>query len=159
LTREEKAQRISYFESEFKSSSAVVIADYKGLNVKDLESLREASNAKDVKVRVLNNKLATIALKNIGIDGLELSETNIALWGEDQIAVCKSAVDFAKTNSKLVVKTGVIENEVADIAKIEAFAKLPGREELLGMLLSVWTGPSRYFVTAMDNLRKQKEEA
>jgi large subunit ribosomal protein L10 len=159
LTREQKADLISLLEGEFKASAAVVVCDYKGMTVKQLEALRQTAKDKEVKVRVLNNKLAMIALKNSGIEGVELSETNIGLWGEDQIAVCKTAVNYAKDNDKLVVKTGAIEGEAADIAKIEAFAKLPGREELLGMLLSTWTGPARYFVTALDNLRQQKEEA
>jgi len=159
LNREQKANLIAQLEDGFKSSAGIVVCDYKGMSVKELEALRTSAKAKNVTVRVLNNKLASIAFKNSNIEGLVLDQTNIGLWGEDQIAVCKVAVDFAKSNDKLIVKFGAIEGEAVDIAKVEAFAKLPGRDELLGMLLSVWTGPSRYFVTAMDNLKKQKEEA
>ena len=50
-----------------------------------------------------------------------------------------------------------VEGEIADAKHIEAVSKLPSKEELIGMLLSVWTAPARYFVTGLDNLRKQKE--
>ena len=98
MTRNDKAKLIEYFETNFKESSAIVIADYKGLSVKELEALRSSARAKNVNVRVLNNKLASIAIKNIGIEQLELAQTNLALWGEDQIAVCKTAAEFAKSN-------------------------------------------------------------
>lgn len=58
---------------------------------------------------------------------------------------------------KLVIKTGCLEGEVVDAKHIEAVSKLPSKEELIGMLLSVWTAPARYFVTGLDNLRKEKE--
>lgn len=58
---------------------------------------------------------------------------------------------------KLVVKSGYFEGEIVDAKHIEAVSKLPSKEELIGMLLSVWTAPARYFVTGLDNLRKQKE--
>ena len=158
MTRVEKAELISNLESEFKSSNAVVVCDYKGMTVKELESLRNKARESSVKVRVLNNKLTSIALNNSEITGIDLVNTNIGLWGEDAIAVCKVAVNYAKDNTKLIVKSGAIDKEAADVAKIEAFAKLPGREELLGMLLSVWTAPARNFVTGLDNLRAKLEE-
>ena len=158
MTRVEKAELIASLESEFNASGAVVVCDYKGMTVVELESLRAKARENSVKVRVLNNKLASIALTNSGIEGVELINTNIGLWGEDAIAVCKTAVNYAKDNDKLVVKSGAIDKEAADVAKITAFAKLPGREELLGMLLSVWTAPARNFVTGLDNLRAKLEE-
>jgi large subunit ribosomal protein L10 len=158
LTRVEKAELISNLETEFKSCNAVIVCDYKGMTVKELENLRGKARENSVKVRVLNNKLTSIALNNSEITGIDLMNTNIGLWGEDAIAVCKTAVNYAKDNAKLIVKSGAIDKEVADVAKIEAFAKLPGREELLGMLLSVWTAPARNFVTGLDNLRAKLEE-
>lgn len=99
-----------------------------------------------------------IALKNFGVEGLELKENNIFVWGEDQISLAKTICKFSDSvGGKLVVKSGYFEGEIVDAKHIEAVSKLPSKEELIGMLLSVWTAPARYFVTGLDNLRKQKE--
>ncbi len=56
-----------------------------------------------------------------------------------------------------MIKSGYFEGVIVDLKHIEAVSKLPSKEELIGMLLSIWTAPARYFVTGLDNLRKQKE--
>ena len=82
----------------------------------------------------------------------------MVVWGEDQIAVSKIAVKFAETNKNFTLKDAVIEGKKSDIATVEALSKLPGKDELIGMLLSVWTAPIRNFVTGLDNLKSKKEE-
>jgi large subunit ribosomal protein L10 len=159
MTREEKQQLVDSLSEGFKASQAIVVCDYEGLSVKELETLRNAAREKEVKVKVIKNTLATLAIKKSGVEDIELSGTNIYLWSEDQISACKVADQFSTSmKDKFNIKSGVIEGEVADLARVEAFAKLPGREELLGMLLSVWTAPARNLVTGLDNLRAKKEE-
>ena len=114
--------------------------------------------AQNAKVQVVKNTLASIALKNSNVEGLELKENNIFLWSEDQISLSKVVCKFSNSvGGKLVIKSGYFEGELVDSKHIEAVSKLPSKEELIGMLLSVWTAPARYFVTGLDNLRKQKE--
>lgn len=159
MTREEKQQLVDSLTEQFKDSQAIVVCDYCGLSVKDLETLRNNAKEKNVKVKVLKNTLAGIAMKNSGIEGAELKGTNIFLWSADQLTACKVADAFStQMKDKFNIKSGVIEGKVADLATVQAFAKLPGREELLGMLLSVWTAPARNFVTGLDNLRAKLEE-
>jgi large subunit ribosomal protein L10 len=102
--------------------------------------------------------LATIALNNAGRSGVEIKDTNIFLWSDDVISASKIASDFAKKNDKFVIKSGYLDGEPADIAKIEAFAKLPGREELLGMLAATWMAPVANFTIGLDALKRKKEE-
>lgn len=159
MTREEKTRIIEDLANGFKSCNAIAVCDYKGLNVKQLESLRLAARAANVNVQVVKNTLALIALKNAGIEGLDFRDTNLFAWGEDQVALAKVLSKFAAdTNDAFVIKQGFFEGQVVDNKHIDIVSKMPSRDELLGMLLSVWMGPARYFVTAMDNLRKQKEE-
>jgi large subunit ribosomal protein L10 len=159
MTRENKHELVSTLTEEFKASQAIVVCDYCGLSVKEIESLRNSARSKEVNVRVVKNTLASLAIKNTGVEGVELKGTNIYLWSADQISACKVADAFStQMKDKFTIKSGVIEGQVADKAKVETFAKLPGREELLGMLLSVWTAPARNFVTGLDNLRAKLEE-
>ena len=159
MTKTQKAEIVSTLTGAFTDTAAVVICDYKGISCQDLESLRVAAAAKDTSVQVVKNSLATLALKATGKEGIELNNTNIFLWSDDVISASKIAADFAKTNEKFVLKAGYLDGEVADIAKIEAFAKLPGREELLGMLAATWMAPVANFTIGLDALRKQKEES
>jgi large subunit ribosomal protein L10 len=159
LTRSQKAELIDYLTSEFKASEAIAVCDYKGLGVSELESLRDKAKESELKVRVVKNTLASIALKSVGFNDAELKDTNLLVWGADQISVAKTVFDYAKTNKdKFVIKSGFVEGEACDINKLEALSKLPSRDELIGMLLSVWTAPARNFVTGLDNLRAKKEE-
>lgn len=159
MTKTQKAEIIELLTNEFKSAQSVIFCDYKGLTVSQLETLRNSARVKDAKVQVVKNTLALIALSNAGLNGVDVKETNILVWSDDSIATAKIVSDFAKDNEKFVVKSAYIDRAPANAATVEAFAKLPGREELLGMLASVWMGPVRNFTIGLDALRRKKEEA
>jgi large subunit ribosomal protein L10 len=158
MTKTQKNEIVEFLTGEFKEAKAIVMCDYKGLSVSELEALRKIARAKEAKVKVVKNTLATIALSNAGMTGVDIVDTNIFVWGEDAIAAAKTASDFAKDNEKFVIKSAYIDGEAADTAKVEAFAKLPGREELLGMMASVWMGPVRNFTIGLDALKRKLEE-
>ncbi|MDE6886092.1 MAG: 50S ribosomal protein L10 [Helicobacteraceae bacterium] len=157
MTKQDKAKLIEHLSSSFLDTN-IIVCDYKGLSVRDLETLRKSILESNAKVQVIKNKLANIALKNAKVDGISLKDTNIFLWGKDQISLSKSVQKFADANKdKFIVKVGFFDGKVVDSKHIESISKLPSKEELIGMLLSVWSAPARYFVTGLDNLRKQKE--
>jgi len=158
MTRSEKEQLVKELSDAFSEANCVVICDFKGMTVKELEGFRKIGFEAGLGARVVKNTLAELAFKNAGIEGVELRETNMAIWGEDPIATAKAVAKYAKENDKFVIKGGVIEKEAVDAAKIIEYSKLAGREELLGMLLSVWTAPLRNMVCGLDNLAKKKEE-
>jgi large subunit ribosomal protein L10 len=158
MTKTQKAEIIEVLSSEFKTAQSVIFCDYKGLSVSELEDLRKLARAKEAKVQVVKNTLATISLKNADLTGVELKDTNILVWGEDSVATSKVVADFAKQNTKFVIKSAYVDREVADSAKVEAFAKLPGREELLGMLAATWMAPVANFTIGLNALKEKKEE-
>ena len=158
MTKTQKAEIIEVLSNEFKTAQSVIFCDYKGLSVSDLEGLRKAARAKDTRVQVVKNTLATISLANAELTGIDLKDTNILVWGEDSVAASKVVSDFAKDNETFVIKSAYVDREVADAAKVEAFAKLPGREELLGMLAATWMAPVANFTIGLEALRVKKEE-
>ncbi len=159
MTKTRKKELIDDLTNEFKSSNGLVVADYKGLSVPQIEELRNLARVEDVKVRVVKNTLASIALKNADMSGIELKNTNLVIWGDDQLAVCKVSAKYAKIQEdNFEIRVGYMEDEIADVAKIEALATMPSRDELIGMLLSTWMAPVTNFTIGLDALRKQKEE-
>ncbi len=158
MTKTQKAEIIEVLSTEFKEAQSVIFCDYKGLTVSDLENLRISARAKEAKVQVVKNTLATIALSNAELTGVELKDTNILVWGEDSVATSKVVADFAKDNELFVIKSAYVDREVADVAKVEAFAKLPGREELLAMLAATWMAPVANFTIGLNALKEKKEE-
>lgn len=158
MTREEKVEIVNSLTEEFKASDALVVCEYKGLDVQSLESLRNAAREKNVKVRVIKNTLASIAIKNADIEDLNLKDTNIFVWGEEQLDVTKVVAKFAEKSDIFAIKTAFIGGEIADAAKVEALSKMPSRDELLAMLLQVWNAPIQNFTVGLDALRRKKEE-
>ena len=158
MTRNQKVEIVNSLTEEFKTSDAIVVCDYRGLSVPALEELRIAAKEASVTVRVIKNTLASIAMKNADINGIELADTNIFVWGEDQLDVSKVVAKFAKDSEKFVIKTAYLDGEVADAAKVEALSKMPSRDELIGMLLQTWMAPVTNFTIGLDALRAKKEE-
>jgi large subunit ribosomal protein L10 len=159
MTRTEKEQLVAEMTEAFKASNAIVVCDYKGVTHHELEDVRALAAQNDAHVKVVKNTLASIAFKNAGIEGLALKDTNLLVWGEDQISTCKTA-DKAATELKdrFVIKSGALEGAAVDLATINAMAKLPSRDELIGMLLNVWQAPIRNFTIGIDALKRKREE-
>ena len=160
MTREQKSNLIETLSAEFAASQGIAVAGYRAVTVKELEAMRNEARANGLKVKVVKNTLAAIALSKSNIEGLELKDTNIVVWGPDQLEVCKLIAKFADSyKDRLVVKSAYLDGKAVDAATVIAMSKLPSKNELIGMLLSVWTAPARMFATALDELRKQKESA
>jgi large subunit ribosomal protein L10 len=171
MTREAKHKLVDEMAEEFSNSNAIVVCDYKGMTVKELESLRNVAREKELKVKVIKNRLALLSLKKAGKDGLTLKDTNLLVWGDDIVSLAKTVSEFSENNKdKFKVKSGYFESEVVDESTIEAYSKLASREEFLGMLLSTWTAPvrglltvfsgkQRELVTVLDAIKNKKEAA
>lgn len=157
MTKSEKIQIVAKLEEDFRASEVIVVCNYKGLSTKKLEELRNNARENNVKVQIIKNTLARIALENSDKKGLELKDTNIYLWGEDYLNVSKVAAKFEENNEFFQIKTAFIENEIADIAKVRALAKMPSRNELLAMLLQVWNAPITNFTIGLNALKNKKE--
>jgi len=159
MTRTRKEELVAQMTAEFKDAGAIIVCDYKGMTVEKLEVVRNLAKAEDIKVQVVKNKLAAIALQNAGCEAIDLKDTNIVIWGEAQVTPCKiadkAASDFKDTFS---IKTGLIQGEVASLETINAMAKLPTRDELIGMLLNVWNAPVQNFTIGLSALAAKKEE-
>lgn len=159
MTRTEKEQLVAEMTESFTDTGAIIICDYKGMTVSEIESVRILARENQAEVKVVKNTLASIALKNAGQEEVSFVDTNLVIWGNDQISTCKVA-DKAATDNKesFSIKTGLLEGKVVDLETINAMAKLPSRDELIGMLLNVWNAPVQNFTIGLSALATKKEE-
>ena len=159
MTRTRKEELVAEMTEAFKGAGAIIVCDYKGMTVENLEIVRNLAKDENTNVQVVKNKLARIALKNAGCEDVEFNDTNLVIWGDAQVTPCKIA-DKAATDFKdsFSIKTGLILGEVASMETINAMAKLPTRDVLIGMLLNVWNAPVQNFTIGMDALSKKLEE-
>jgi len=159
MTRTRKEELVAQMTEAFKDAGAIIVCDYKGMTVENLEVVRNLAKDEETHVQVVKNKLARIALKNAGCEDIEFTDTNLVIWGDAQVTPCKIA-DKAATDFKdsFSIKTGLIQGEVASMETINAMAKLPSRDALIGMLLNVWNAPVQNFTIGMDALSKKLEE-
>ena len=159
MTRTEKKQLVAEMTESFTDTEAIIICDYKGMTVSEIEAVRILARENDTEVRVVKNTLASIALKNAGQEEVSFVDTNLVIWGNDQISTCKVADKAAMDNKEFFsIKTGLLEGKVVELETINAMAKLPSRDELIGMLLNVWNAPVQNFTIGLSALATKKEE-
>ncbi|HJG47345.1 50S ribosomal protein L10 [Ruoffia sp. FAM 24228] len=162
VTLEQKQNEVAEITEELKGSAGVVIIDYLGLNVTEVTELRKNLRDAGVKMKVVKNTILRRAAADAGIEGLDevfAGPTAIAFHSEDVVAPAKIIVDAAKDLEKLEIKGGLIEGAVATVAEIETLSKLPSREGLLSMLLSVLEAPMRNTASVLSQMNPARKMA
>ena len=158
---ESKKQVVSEIQGKIKNAETVVLFEYQGLSVKDFEDLRTQLRNEGVEVRIYKNRLAKIAVNEMGHDSLtkEMTGPNaLAFSNEDAVAGPRIISKFSKEHDVVKIKNGIVEGEVVSESIIHELASLPSRDGLLSMLLSCLQAPARDMALVVDALAKQKGE-
>lgn len=145
--------------AEVAKAQTIVIAEYRGISVGSMTTLRATARKAGVSLRVLKNTLARRAVADTEFAGLADKMIGPLVYGfsEDPVAAAKVFADFAKTNDKLVIKAGSYSGQVLDKAGVATLASVPSREELLSKLLYVMQAPVAGFARALAALAEQKQ--
>jgi len=155
-----KAAIVEEVTEKFKASSSVVVVDYRGLTVDEVTRLRKQLRDANVEMKVIKNSILTRAAKAAGLEGLEevfTGPTAVAFSNEDVVAPAKIIDEFAQDAKALEIKGGIIEGKVSSVEEITALAKLPSREGLLSMLLSVLQAPVRNVAYAINAVVEKED--
>jgi len=163
LNREDKQAVVAEISAQVAKAQTMVLAEYRGIAVGDLTKLRAKAREHKVYLRVLKNTLARRAVEGTTFASLAEQMTGPLIYGisNDAVAAAKVINDFAKTNDKLIIRSGAFEGKLLDKAEVQALANIPSREELLAKLLGVMQAPVSGFARALAALaaKKQSEEA
>lgn len=170
---ESKQQIVEEISDKLRRSVSAVLTDYRGLNVTEATTLRKELREAGIEYRVLKNTLTKLAAEKVGYEELKkdlVGPTAIAFSYDDPVAPAKILSRFAKKYKKLVLKSGVVEGKIIDVAAISALAELPSREVLLAQVLAgfqapvsgfvnVLQGNLRNFACVINAIKEQKEQA
>jgi large subunit ribosomal protein L10 len=134
--REDKTAAVDELTDRFRTASATVLTEYRGLTVTAITKLRRSLGT-DTKYRVAKNTFIKKAAAQAGVEGLDdlfNGPTALAFIGGDPVEAAKSLRDFAKDNPALVIKGGIMEGKTLSAAEITRLADLESREVLLAKL-------------------------
>ena len=139
-----KAEAIENAKKTFAEYNDFIFADYRGLTVEQITALRGKLREKNAVLKVVKNNFAKIAFDDMKVENVAdylKGPTVIAMANEDSNEVAKVLFDFAKDVPALQVKGALVDKEVYDKDKIEAFSKLPGKKQLIAMIASTINAP------------------
>jgi large subunit ribosomal protein L10 len=148
-----KAQTIDELTVLLENAKLVILTDYRGLNVADLQGLRRTLRPIEGEFRIAKNTLTRLAAANAGIDGLDpVLEGPLAIGvaNGDIVGFAKAINDFVRTSRILTIKGGVLEKRFITPSQVEGISSLPSREVLQATFLGVLKAPMRNTVSVLS---------
>ena len=147
-----KEEAVADIKSKFETASDFIVTDYRGLTVEQITILRRKLREFGSEYKVVKNRYAKIAFKDMGVKGLEtllVGPSAVAMVKGEAGPAAKALFEYAK-ESPVQIKGGYIDGNVFNMAQLEAFSKLPTRIELISMLMGTMKAPVQNLVYMLN---------
>lgn len=169
-SRDEKQKMLNEIREKLKDSKIAIMADFRGLDVASMNSLRRKLREIDGELKVAKNTLTSLAATEIGLKDLDPileGPTAIAFCKGDPVKPAKLLIDLTREFKQLVIKGGILEGKVIQDKQVRQISELPSREILLGRvvggmqapvcgLVNVLSGSLKNLVYVIEEIRRQK---
>jgi large subunit ribosomal protein L10 len=158
----QKEEEVKVLAERFKNSKLVLLTDYRGITVDAVTSLRNELRDVNAEYKVIKNNITKRALETNGeseLDSVLEGPTAVITAEEDYLSPLKAIYKFSKDNEFYKIKGGIVEGKVLSVDELITLAKLPSRQELLGMLAGGLLGTISKLAVGLDQVRVQKENA
>lgn len=144
VDRAEKKEAVAALHQTFSKASVVVVAQYSGLTVAQMQRLRKQMKQGGARVQVAKNRLAQIALKGTDVAAISplLKGPTLLAYSSDPVAAAKAAIGFAKDHEKFVILGGAMAKTALDAEGVKSLSTLPSLDELRAKLLGLITAPA-----------------
>jgi len=154
LSLEQKQAVVSEVAAQLAKAQAVIVAEYRGLDVARVTQLRAKARKSGLYLRVLKNTLARRAVKGTPFEQLSDQMVGPLMYGiaSDPVAGAKVIAEFAKENELFVIRGGAMPNTRMSDKDVKALALLPSREELLAKLMGTMQAPVVKLVRTMNEV-------
>ena len=159
--RAEKLAVVNEVRERLSTTEAVLLTEFRGLDVPSLAVLRHALRQVGGDYKVYKNTLVRLAVRDLGLDLEDLltGPTAIAFVGQradgssgDAVSVAKALKDFARTNSALVIKGGILDDQRLTIEEINVLAEIAPRDVLLAQFAGILAAPLQQFAALLNAL-------
>jgi large subunit ribosomal protein L10 len=154
LSLEEKQAVVGEIAKQLGSAQAVIVAEYRGLDVSAVTDLRTKARKSGMYLRVLKNTLARRAVKGTQFEKLSDQMAGPLMYGitQDPVAGAKVLAAFAKDHEQFVIKGGAMANALMSAKDVKTLATMPSREELLAKLVGTMQAPIVKLVRTMNEV-------
>jgi large subunit ribosomal protein L10 len=146
----------------FKKASGIIITDYQGLKVTQVNDLRRKLEKAGASYKVIKNTLTKRVLDDLKIDaGLKPLFRGVTglVFSNDYMAAIKVLAAFGKENEKFKIKGGYIDSKAVTVDEIKALSLVPSRQELLAKFVILLNSPIQRLVNVLDRASKKEKEA
>jgi large subunit ribosomal protein L10 len=140
----EKVASLATLKRRLGGATTAVLAEYRGLTVRQLGDLRRQLRGAAAECRVVKNRIAKLAIAESPFAALSThftGPTAVVFSTQDPVAVAKTLHAFARTNQQLLIKAGFVEGQLLLAQELRALADLPSRDALRGRLVAGIQGP------------------
>ena len=154
MSLEQKQTVVSEIAAKLGNAQAVIVAEYRGLDVGRITDLRAKARNSGVYLRVLKNTLARRAVTGTPFEKLADQLVGPLIYGiaQDPVAGAKALSEVATDNEKFVIKGGAMANSLMSAKDIKTLATMPSRDELLATLMGTMLAPVAKFVRTMNEV-------
>ena len=151
MTKEAKRNYVAEMKKSFSSNEAVLIAQYQGLNVNELDELRNELRQKGIIFKITKNRITKLAIKETPVKDLEKYFTGptAAAISSDAITTAKILTKFAKSHDKLKIVAGFMDGKVLDQKEVAIIATLPSLEEARAKIVGILSSPAQKIVSIL----------
>ena len=149
ISRKKKEELVQNYIDRLSGSEAVIITDYRGLTVSELQELRNKVREADGSFAVVKNTLAHRALTETGLSvpkDLLFGPIGIGFCGNNIPGVAKAFAEFAKKNEELAIRGGLMGAKVISADDVKNLAKLPSLDVLRAQMLGLINAPASQLV-------------
>jgi len=159
---EVKKQQMAELREKLLTMGSVILADYRGLTVAQDTAMRSEMRKANIEYKVIKNRLLKKAVEGTKYEDLmpHLEGPTSVAMSEDEISAAKIMSKYAnmKEYGKFELKAGVISDQIVDVNGIEAYAKIPGKNELIAMMLGGMKAPITSLALVLKAILEKKEE-
>ena len=150
MERAQKEQVLGEIKEQWKNVSSIVVANYAGITVPVVTTMRDDFRKAGCHYRVLKNSLVKIAVKGSRLEPITqlMVGTTAVIWttGEAPQPPAQLALKWAKDEPKFTIKGGFYEGQVLDAKGVEMLAKMPGKAEIRASMLMTFLAAPQGFV-------------
>jgi large subunit ribosomal protein L10 len=158
MERAVKEENIASLKGDLAKATSLVLADFRGINVKNDTALRREFRLNGCKYKVVKNTLLGRAVEGTAMAGLEklfVGPTAIAYSFEDPAAPAKIATKVAKGEEKFIIKGGYVDGQALDAKGVEALSKMPTKDELRSSFLALLVAAPQNFLALLTAAPQQ----